>query len=124
MIFTIKFTLVRYQVAWVGKSEEELKAEGVEYSKATFPMAANSRARANDDVNGFVKLLTSPEDDILGCHIVAPGAGDVIMPAVFAVQNGYKCKELAHTCFAHPSISEALKEACMKASFGNFIHMP
>eukprot|EP00392_Amoebophrya_sp_AT5.2_P002385 g2390.t1 len=67
------------EVAWVGKSEDELKKEGVEYNLAVFPLAANSRARANDEAQGMVKLMTSKDDKILGCHIIAPFAGDVLM---------------------------------------------
>lgn len=113
------------EVAWVGKSEEELKAAGIKYVSAKFPLAANSRARANDETAGFVKTLVCPDtDEILGCHIIAPLAGDVLMPAVQAVTKGGKCADLAHLCFAHPTVSEALKESAMKASpkIGNWIH--
>ncbi|CAD7938162.1 unnamed protein product [Amoebophrya sp. A25] len=110
------------EVAWVGKSEEELKNEGTAYSVAKFPLMANSRARANDETQGLVKLLTSADDKILGCHIIAPYAGDILMPAVNSMQYNRDCAELAHTCFAHPTVSEALKETAMKASFGNYIH--
>ncbi|CAD7954092.1 unnamed protein product [Amoebophrya sp. A120] len=110
------------EVAWVGKSEDELKKEGIEYNTASFPLMANSRARANDETAGLVKLLTSTDDKILGCHIIAPYAGDILMPAVNSMQFNRDCKDLAHTCFAHPTVSEALKEAAMKASLGNYIH--
>jgi len=113
------------EVAWVGKSEEELTAEGTKFTKASFPMMANSRARANDETAGFVKLLVSDDADkkILGCHIICPGAGDVLMPAVMSVTHDRSVLELAHGCFAHPTVSEALKEAAMAAAFGKPIHM-
>merc|ERR1712194_607463 len=111
------------EVAWVGKNEEELTKEGKKYVKASFPLMANSRARANDETAGFVKMLVCPEtDEILGCHMICPNAGDVLMPAVQNVQYGHKCKDLANLCFAHPTVSEALKESAMKVSLGNWIH--
>lgn len=113
------------EVAWVGKSEEELTAAGTKYIKASFPMMANSRARANDETAGMVKLLVSDDAEkrILGCHIICPGAGDVLMPAVMSVAHDRSVLELAHGCFAHPTVSEALKEAAMAAAFGKPIHM-
>jgi len=113
------------EVAWVGKTEEQLKNEGVKYKVSQFPMMANSRARAMDDgTEGMVKLLTDDNHQILGAHIVCQMAGDVIMPLVHCVQHNQSAAELAHTCFAHPSVSEAVKEAAMHAAKGRFIHMP
>ena len=76
-----------------------------------------------DEAAGFVKMLVCPEtDEILGCHMIAPQAGDVLMPAVQTLSAGGKCTDLAQLCFAHPTISEALKECAMKASLGQWIH--
>jgi dihydrolipoamide dehydrogenase len=107
------------EVAWVGKNEQELKAAGVKYSVGTFPFSANSRAKTNDDSEGLVKIITEAETDrILGCHIIGPNAGEMIAEAVLALEYGASSEDIARTCHAHPTLSEALKEACM-ASHGN-----
>lgn len=77
---------------------------------------ANSRARTNDDFEGFVKIITEKvTDKILGVHIVGPNAGEMIAEAVLGVEYGASSEDLARTCHAHPTLSEALKEACMAA---------
>jgi dihydrolipoamide dehydrogenase len=77
---------------------------------------ANSRARTNDDFEGFVKIITDKiTDKILGVHIVGPNAGEMIAEAVLGVEYGASSEDLARTCHAHPTLSEALKEACMAA---------
>lgn len=102
------------EVASVGKTEEELKEAGVAYNVGNFPFSANSRARANGSSEGFVKVLAEKETDkILGCHIIGPNAGEMIAEAVIAIEYGASSEDLARTCHAHPTLSEAFKEACM-----------
>lgn len=102
------------EVASVGKTEEELKEAGVAYNKGNFPFSANSRARANGSSDGFVKVLAEADTDkIVGCHIIGPNAGEMIAEAVIAIEYGASSEDLARTCHAHPTLSEAFKEACM-----------
>lgn len=102
------------EVASVGKTEEELKEAGIEYVKGTFPFAANSRARANGSTEGFVKVLADKvTDKILGAHIIGPNAGEMIAEAVLGMEYGASSEDIARTCHAHPTLSEAFKEACM-----------
>jgi dihydrolipoamide dehydrogenase len=102
------------EVASVGKTEEELKEAGVEYRVGSFPFSANSRARANASTDGFVKVLADAKTDkILGAHIIGPNAGEMIAEAVIAIEYGASSEDLARTCHAHPTLSEAFKEACM-----------
>lgn len=104
------------EVASVGKTEEELKEAGIKYSKGSFPFQANSRARANGSSDGFVKILTDTETDkILGCHIIGPNAGEMIAEGVLGMEYGASSEDIARTCHAHPTLSEAFKEACMDA---------
>lgn len=104
------------EVASVGKTEEELKAAGVKYRKGVFPFQANSRARTNQDSEGLIKILTDAETDkILGCHIVGKSAGELIHEGVLAFEYGASAEDIARTCHAHPTLSEAFKEACMAA---------
>jgi len=110
------------EVAQVGKTEEELKAEKVQYKVGKFPMAANSRARTNDDSEGFIKVLTDAKTDrILGVHMLSTGAGELISEAVLGMEYGAAAEDIARTCHAHPTLSEAVKEACM-AAYGKPIH--
>ena len=89
---------------------------GVEYNKGNFPFMANSRAKANVDSDGFIKVLTDKKTDrILGVHIIGPNAGEMIAEAVLGVEYGASAEDIARTCHAHPTLSEALKEACMAA---------
>lgn len=102
------------EVAAVGKTEEELKEAGIAYSKGSFPFAANSRARANGDTEGFVKVLADKETDrILGVHIMGPNGGEMIAEGVLGMEYGASSEDIARTCHAHPTLSEAFKEACM-----------
>lgn len=106
------------EVASVGKTEQELKAEGVKYTVGTFPFAANSRAKANDLTEGFVKILADAKtDEILGAHIISADAGTLI--AEFAVAMEYKAtsEDIARICHAHPTTSEAIKEAALATHF-------
>jgi dihydrolipoamide dehydrogenase len=111
------------ELATVGKTEEQLKEAGIEYAKGTFPFNANSRARANLDTAGFVKILTDKATDrILGVHILGPNAGEMIAEGVIGLEYGASAEDLARTCHAHPTLSEAFKEAALQASFGHAIH--
>ena len=98
------------EVASVGKTEEELKEAGVEFSKGSFPFQANSRARANGSAEGFVKILTDAKTDkILGCHIIGPNAGEMIAEGVLGMEYGASSEDIARTCHAHPTLSEAFR---------------
>ena len=102
------------EVATVGKSEEELKEAGVAYNKGSFPFQANSRARTNHDSEGMVKILSDKETDrILGIHIMGPNAGEMIAEGVLGIEYGASSEDIARTCHAHPTLSEAFKEAAM-----------
>ncbi|SCV73975.1 BQ2448_6405 [Microbotryum intermedium] len=111
------------EVAWVGKTEEDLKAEGVEYNVGSFPMVANSRAKTNNDTDGLVKILTEKKTDkVLGCHIIASAAGDMIAEMVLAIEYGSSGEDVARTTHAHPTVSEAVKEAALMAFSGKAIN--
>lgn len=110
------------EVAWVGKTEQELKAAGVKYNIGKFPFAANSRAKTNQDSEGFVKFISEKETDrILGVHIIGPNAGEMVSEAVLAMEYGASSEDIARTTHAHPTLSEAFKEAAM-AAYGKAIH--
>ncbi|KAF7309590.1 Dihydrolipoyl dehydrogenase [Mycena indigotica] len=110
------------EVAWVGKTEEELKKDSVEFSVGKFSFSANSRAKTNLDKDGFVKIIAEKETDrILGVHIIGPNAGEMIAEGVLAMEYGASAEDVARTTHAHPTLSEAFKEACM-AAFGKAIH--
>ncbi|MBN1515224.1 dihydrolipoyl dehydrogenase [Candidatus Sumerlaeota bacterium] len=111
------------EVASVGKTEEEVKGSGVEYISATFPFMANGRAKAMGEMDGFVKVIAAKEDDaLLGVHIVGPRASDMIAEAVCAMAFGGSAEDIARICHAHPTLSEALKEAALGID-GRTIHM-
>jgi dihydrolipoamide dehydrogenase len=102
------------EVASVGKSEEELKAEGVAYAVGRFPFTANGRARAMRHTDGFVKILADAASDrVLGGHIVGFGAGEMIHEIAVLMEFGGSSEDLARTCHAHPTMSEAVKEAAL-----------
>ncbi|XP_066284160.1 dihydrolipoyl dehydrogenase, mitochondrial-like [Branchiostoma lanceolatum] len=111
------------EVAWVGKSEEMLKEEGVPYKVGKFPFAANSRAKCNADTDGMVKILSHQETDrMLGAHIMGPGGGEMINEAALAMEYGASCEDVARVCHAHPTCSEAFREANMAAYAGKPIN--
>ncbi|KAH9621962.1 hypothetical protein KSS87_001746 [Heliosperma pusillum] len=111
------------EVAYVGKTEEQVKSLGVEYKVGKFPFMANSRAKAIDDAEGLVKILAEKDSDrILGVHIMSPNAGELIHEAVLALQYGASSEDIARTCHAHPTMSEAVKEAAM-ATYDKPIHI-
>lgn len=102
------------EVASVGKTEEELKAAGIEYKSGKFPFSANGRARAMNATDGFAKVLAdAASDKVLGVHIVGKGAGDLIHEAAVLMEFGGSSEDMARTCHAHPTMSEAVKEAAM-----------
>lgn len=102
------------EVAGVGKTEEQLKEAGIKYKSGKFPFTANSRARANGDTDGFVKILADAETDrLLGCHIVGPAAGDLIMEISVGMEFTTSAEDIARTCHAHPQLGEAVKEAAL-----------
>ncbi|MBD8555501.1 dihydrolipoyl dehydrogenase [Rhizobium sp. CFBP 8762] len=111
------------EVAAVGKTEEELKAAGVAYKVGKFPFSANGRARAMLATDGFVKVLADKDTDrVLGVHIIGFGAGDMIHEAAVLMEFGGSSEDLGRTCHAHPTMSEAVKEAAL-ATFFKPIHM-
>ena len=111
------------EVASVGKTEEQLKSQKVDYSVGKFPFSANSRARANDDTDGFVKILADRESDqILGVHIIGPEAGTLIHECATAMVYGASAEDIARTCHGHPTLNEAIKEAALAVD-GRPIHM-
>jgi dihydrolipoamide dehydrogenase len=102
------------EMAWVGKTEQQLKADGVAYRAGTFPFMANGRARALGDTSGMVKFLADAKsDEILGVHIVGPMASELISEAVVAMEFRASSEDIARICHAHPSLSEATKEAAL-----------
>ena len=102
------------EVAWVGKTEDQLKAEGVAYKAGKFPFTANSRAKINHETDGFVKVLADAATDrILGVHILGPQAGEMIGEACVAMAFGGSSEDIARVCHPHPTRSEAVKQAAM-----------
>lgn len=110
------------EIASVGKTEEELKEAGIKYKVGNFPFMANSRAKTNRDTDGFVKILADAETDrVLGAHIISSLAGTLIAQIAQAMEFGATSEDIAYTCHAHPTHSEAVKEAAM-AVMGKPIH--
>ena len=102
------------EIAWVGQTEQQLKAEGRAYKAGQFPFLANGRARALGDTTGFVKMLADAKtDEILGVHIIGPLASELIAEAVVAMEFKASSEDIARICHAHPSLSEATKEAAL-----------
>ncbi len=102
------------EVAYVGKTEEQLKKEGVNYKVGKFPFLANSRAKVNNETEGFVKILAdSKSDRVLGVHIIGPHCGDMIAEMALAMEFGASAEDVARTCHAHPTHTEAIKEAAL-----------
>jgi len=102
------------EIASVGKTEEELKAAGIAYNVGKFPFTANARARVNLTTEGFVKILADAKTDrVLGVHILGPDAGNMIGEAAIAMEFGASSEDIARTCHAHPTLSEAIKESAL-----------
>ena len=111
------------EIASVGKTEEELKAAGVAYKVGKFPFTANGRAKANQQTDGFVKILADAKTDrVLGVHIVGADAGNMIAEAAVAMEFGASAEDIARTCHAHPTLPEAVKEAALAVA-KRAIHM-
>jgi dihydrolipoamide dehydrogenase len=111
------------EIASVGKGEEELKAAGIAYNAGKFPFTANGRAKANQQTDGFVKILADAKSDrVLGVHIVGSDAGNMIAEAAIAMEFGASAEDIARTCHAHPTLPEAVKEAAMAVA-KRAIHM-
>jgi dihydrolipoamide dehydrogenase len=111
------------EIASVGKSEEELKEAGVAYNTGKFPFTANGRAKANQQTDGFVKILADAKTDrVLGVHIVGSDAGNMIAEAAVAMEFGAASEDIARTCHAHPTLPEAVKEAALAVN-KRAIHM-
>jgi len=102
------------EIAWVGKTEQQLKAEGAAYRAGSFPFSANGRARALGDTTGFVKLLAAEQTDrILGMHVIGPQASELIAEGVVAMEFGASSEDIARICHAHPTLSEVTREAAL-----------
>ncbi|MFN5149146.1 MAG: dihydrolipoyl dehydrogenase [Flavobacteriia bacterium] len=112
------------EVAAVGKTEDELKASGIEYKVGSFPVKALGRARASMDTNGLIKILADKNtDEVLGVHMIAPRAADLIMEAVTAMEYRASAEDMARICHPHPTYSEAIKEAALDATDSRALHV-
>ncbi|MEH6356835.1 MAG: dihydrolipoyl dehydrogenase [Marinobacter sp.] len=111
------------EVAWVGKTEEQLKADGTAYKVGAFPFAANGRAMAANSAVGMVKIIADEKTDrILGFHVLGPAASEIVAQGVIAMEFGSSAEDLALTCFAHPTLSESVHEAALAVN-GGAIHI-
>jgi len=112
------------EIAAVGKTEEELKAAGISFKVGNFPIKALGRARASMDTSGFIKILADEKtDEVLGVHMIAPRAADLIMEAVTAMEYRASAEDIARICHGHPTYSEAMKEAALAATDNRALHI-
>jgi len=112
------------EVASVGATEEELKEAGKQYKSGQFPFKASGRARASGDTDGFIKVLADKEtDEVLGVHMMAPRAADLIMEAVAAMEYRASAEDIARMCHPHPTYSESVKEAALAATENRPLHI-
>ncbi len=112
------------EIAAVGKTEEELKTAGISYKVGSFPIKALGRARASMDTSGFIKILADEKtDEVLGVHMIAPRAADLIMEAVTAMEYRASAEDIARICHGHPTYSEAMKEAALAATDNRALHI-
>jgi dihydrolipoamide dehydrogenase len=112
------------EVAAVGKTEEEIKAMGIEYKVGSFPIKALGRARASMDTSGLIKIIADKNtDEVLGVHMIAPRAADLIMEAVVAMEYRASAEDIVRICHPHPTYSEAMKEAAMAATDNRAMHI-
>ena len=112
------------EVASVGKTEEQIKADGIEYKVGSFPIKALGRARASMDIMGLIKIIADKNtDEVLGVHMIAPRAADLIMEAVVAMEYRASAEDIARICHPHPTYSEAIKEAAMDATEARAMHI-
>ena len=110
-------------MADVGKTEEQLKEAGVPYKVGKFPFAANGRAKAGLNTEGFIKILAHKETDrVLGVHMIGPDVGNMINEAAMAIEFKASAEDIARSCHAHPTTGEVVKEAALAASFGKALH--
>ena len=115
---------IQPEVASVGRTEEQIKADGDEYNIGTFPFLAIGRAVATGEADGMVKIIADAKSDrVLGCHIVGPNASDLVQQVAIAMEFGATAEDIGMTVFGHPTFSEAIKEAAL-AVHGHAIHMP
>lgn len=111
------------EIAWVGKTEQTLKAEGVEVNVGTFPFAASGRAMAANDTGGFVKVIADARTDrVLGVHVIGPGAAELVQQGAIAMEFGSSAEDIGMMVFSHPTLSEALHEAALAVN-GGAIHI-
>lgn len=111
------------EAAWVGKNEQQLKAEGVEINVGVFPFAASGRAMAANDTAGFVKIIACAKSDrVLGVHVIGPSAAELVQQGAIAMEFGTSAEDLGMMVFAHPTMSEAMKEAALAVN-GQAIHI-
>ena len=102
------------EVAAVGKTEEQLKKQNIKYKIGKFPFLANSRAKVNNESEGFVKILADEKTDkVLGVHMIGPHVGEMIAEVVLAIEFGASSEDIARTCHPHPTHTEAIKEAAL-----------
>ncbi len=112
------------EIAAVGKTEEQLKAEGHNYKSGSFPFKASGRARASNDTDGFVKVIADAKtDEILGVHMIGPRVADLIAEAVVAMEYRASAEDIARICHAHPTFTEAFKEAALDATSNRSLHI-
>jgi dihydrolipoamide dehydrogenase len=112
------------EVASVGKTEEELKAAGIEVNIGNFPIKALGRARASMDTSGFIKVISDKTtDEVLGVHMISARAADLIMEAAVAMEYRASAEDIARICHPHPTYSEALKEAALGATGNRALHV-
>ncbi len=110
------------EVAWVGKTEQQLKEEGTEFNVGTFPFSVNGRAMAANDTEGLVKILADAKSDrVLGCHIIGPSAADLVQQVAIAMEFSASAEDIGLTMFSHPTLSEAVHEAALSVN-GHAIH--
>ena len=111
------------EVAWVGKTEEQVKSEGIDYQVGSFPFAASGRAKAKGDTAGLVKVIRDKSNDrLLGAHLIGPSASELLAQSVLAMEFDATIEDIAHTIHAHPTLSEAMHEAALSAD-GRAIHI-
>ncbi|CAA3705539.1 dihydrolipoyl dehydrogenase [Candidatus Portiera aleyrodidarum] len=110
------------EIAWVGKNEQQLKSAGINYKVGIFPFANCGRAMTNNAIQGMVKIIADVNDKILGVHIMGQNASELIAQGVIAMEFSSSAEDLALTCFAHPTLSEAIHEAACATSSGTTIH--
>ena len=102
------------EIAWVGKTEQELKSNNIKYSTGSFPFMAIGRARAMGDIEGMIKLISDAESDrLIGAHIIGPNASELIAECVVAIESELSAEDLARTIHAHPTLSEGIHEAAL-----------